>query len=265
MPSRSGGARRDADSRQLLVRYVPAHACAARGAAGRGAAATPSTAPGGAPRCASPGASHRPPRRRPQRRIAAGRARAGAADLLSFTTRRRRRRRCANSTAQSLAALLDARAPDERFRDRADRRAPRDAAAAAGRRRQRSSAWPSPRSRSPTANMAARAHAMISPLSIADVLTILTPVLMWLWASIVGWLLVQRLLLRPLGRTQGAVSAYRPGDQALSLATRAGPAERDRRLGGPSNDGTRRSPVMRPTWRRPRPPDPSWSARCITG
>jgi len=46
---------------------------------------------------------------------------------------------------------------------------------------------------------------------------VLTPILMWLWASFIGWIIVQRVLLRPLKRVQNAISAYKPGDPAVDL------------------------------------------------
>jgi two-component sensor histidine kinase len=61
------------------------------------------------------------------------------------------------------------------------------------------------------AGYAMRLDASIPPVTATDLLVILTPVLMWLWASLVGWIIVQWLLLRPLGRLQGVISAYRPG------------------------------------------------------
>ena len=62
------------------------------------------------------------------------------------------------------------------------------------------------------------------PLTATEALVILTPVLMWLWASLVGWIIVQRLLLRPLGRIQNVISAYKPGDRGLDLPTVHSPA-----------------------------------------
>lgn len=48
----------------------------------------------------------------------------------------------------------------------------------------------------------------IAPFSIAEILTIALPILMWLTAALLGWYLVNRLLLRPLGRLQQAVSHH---------------------------------------------------------
>ena len=48
-------------------------------------------------------------------------------------------------------------------------------------------------------------------ISTVDFLMIVLPVLMWLFAAIIGWLVLQRLLLRPLALVRSAVAAYRPG------------------------------------------------------
>jgi two-component sensor histidine kinase len=62
------------------------------------------------------------------------------------------------------------------------------------------------------------------PVTAAEILMILLPVLMWLLAALIGWLLVDRMLLRPLARMQRAVSAYRPGDRELDIPRLATPA-----------------------------------------
>lgn len=62
------------------------------------------------------------------------------------------------------------------------------------------------------------------PMSLTEILIVLTPILMWLWASLVGWIIVQRLLLRPLGRLQKIISAYKPGDQGVDLPAVSSPA-----------------------------------------
>jgi hypothetical protein len=71
---------------------------------------------------------------------------------------------------------------------------------------------------------AMRLRTYTPPVSATEALVILTPVLMWLWASLVGWIIVQRLLLRPLGRIQDVISAYKPGDRGLDLPTLRTPA-----------------------------------------
>jgi len=60
--------------------------------------------------------------------------------------------------------------------------------------------------------------------SLSEILLVLTPLLMWLWASLVGWIIVQRLLLRPLARIQRIISAYNPGDQGVDLPAVSSPA-----------------------------------------
>lgn len=77
--------------------------------------------------------------------------------------------------------------------------------------------------------MRLRTH--VPPLSASEALVILTPVLMWLWASLAGWIIVQRLLLRPLGRIQDVISAYKPGDRGLDLPTLRTPAHEIGALG----------------------------------
>lgn len=69
------------------------------------------------------------------------------------------------------------------------------------------------------------------PIALSEWIGILTPVLMWLWASLVGWLLVQRLLLGPLGRLQATVSGYKPGDRSLDLSRVSSPAREIGSLG----------------------------------
>jgi two-component sensor histidine kinase len=65
----------------------------------------------------------------------------------------------------------------------------------------------------------------------AETLMVLLPVLMWLAAGLIGWLIADRLLLRPLARMQRAVAAYQPGDRELALPTSATPAREIGELG----------------------------------
>jgi two-component sensor histidine kinase len=67
--------------------------------------------------------------------------------------------------------------------------------------------------------------------ALSDLLAVLAPVLMWLWASLVGWIIVQRLLLQPLGRIQNVISAYRPGDSGIDLPSIRSPAREISNLG----------------------------------
>ncbi len=64
---------------------------------------------------------------------------------------------------------------------------------------------------------ALRIRLPMPPLGLDEIFIVLTPILMWLWASFIGWIIVQRVLLRPLKRIQNAISAYKPGDPAVDL------------------------------------------------
>jgi two-component sensor histidine kinase len=77
------------------------------------------------------------------------------------------------------------------------------------------------------------------PMSLTEILIVLTPILMWLWASFVGWIIVQRLLLRPLGRLQNVISAYKPGDQGVDLRAVSSPAAEIGALGQAFDQVTR--------------------------
>jgi two-component sensor histidine kinase len=66
---------------------------------------------------------------------------------------------------------------------------------------------------------------------LSEIFLVLTPVLMWLWASFIGWIIVQRLLLRPLKRLQNVISAYKPGDPAVDLPAVNSPAQEIGALG----------------------------------
>lgn len=57
-----------------------------------------------------------------------------------------------------------------------------------------------------------------------DRLVLLLPVLMWVAAALLTWLLVSRLLIRPLKRLELAVIRYSPGS-ALDLPRKLGPSE----------------------------------------
>ena len=57
-----------------------------------------------------------------------------------------------------------------------------------------------------------------------DRLLLLLPLLMWVLAALVTWLLVNRLLIRPLKRLERAVIDYQPGRGTLELPRKLGPA-----------------------------------------
>jgi two-component sensor histidine kinase len=61
-------------------------------------------------------------------------------------------------------------------------------------------------------------------ITTVDQIVILLPVVMWFIAALMSWLLVTRLLIQPLRRLQRAVSRYEPGESALELPSKLGPA-----------------------------------------
>ena len=64
----------------------------------------------------------------------------------------------------------------------------------------------------------------VPTITYIDRLVILLPVVMWFIAALMTWLLVTRLLIQPLRRLQRVVSRYEPGESALELPSRLGPA-----------------------------------------
>ncbi len=61
-------------------------------------------------------------------------------------------------------------------------------------------------------------------ITAVDRLLLLLPLLMWIAAAIITWLLVTRLLVRPLKRLERAVLAYRPAAGFLELPSKLGPS-----------------------------------------
>ena len=94
---------------------------------------------------------------------------------------------------------------------------------------------------------------------------LLLPLLMWVAAAMIAWLVVSRLLVRPLKRLERAVVAYRPGEGALDLPRSSAQARRSRSCATPlaAPSAGSRSPSGKPAQR--------WmdsegsSARSITG
>jgi two-component sensor histidine kinase len=93
----------------------------------------------------------------------------------------------------------------------------------------------------PVANgrMELRIRSSAVPISANEMIMILLPVLMWLFAAVIGWLIVNRLLLRPLGEMQRVVAAYQPGDRALDLPRLHSPAREISELGSAFDRVTR--------------------------
>lgn len=69
------------------------------------------------------------------------------------------------------------------------------------------------------------------PISAVEIATIILPLIMWLAAAMLCWLIVDRLLLRPIVRMQKAVLAYSPGGPAISIPDPMTPATEIRDLG----------------------------------
>jgi two-component sensor histidine kinase len=64
----------------------------------------------------------------------------------------------------------------------------------------------------------------VPTITTLDQLMLLLPLAMWIIAALMTWVMVSRLLIRPLKRLQRAVSSYRPGDSELSLPDKVGPS-----------------------------------------
>jgi two-component system, sensor histidine kinase PdtaS len=74
-------------------------------------------------------------------------------------------------------------------------------------------------------SMVSRVSVPAQRIATLDRLVLLLPVLMWVAAAFITWLLVSRLLIRPLRRLQSAVVSYQPGGGGdLDLPRRLGPA-----------------------------------------
>jgi len=69
------------------------------------------------------------------------------------------------------------------------------------------------------------------PLSASETVTMLLPLLMWAAAAIIGWLVVDRLILRPLFQLRTAVAAYQPGQLLEPYRQMSTPAKEIRELG----------------------------------
>ena len=61
-------------------------------------------------------------------------------------------------------------------------------------------------------------------ITTVDRLILLLPVLMWVAAALMTWLLVSRVLIRPLKRLERSVTQYQPGGAAIDLPGKLGPS-----------------------------------------
>jgi two-component sensor histidine kinase len=69
-----------------------------------------------------------------------------------------------------------------------------------------------------------RIGAKVSRITTVERLLLLLPLLMWVMAALISWLLVTRLLIRPLRLLERAVTRLQPGESANVLPDRLGPA-----------------------------------------
>jgi len=70
----------------------------------------------------------------------------------------------------------------------------------------------------------ARIGAPDERITTRDRLILLLPLLMWIAAALMTWVLVSRLLIRPLKRLQNAVMQYQPGETDIELPRQLGPS-----------------------------------------
>lgn len=84
----------------------------------------------------------------------------------------------------------------------------------------------------PISNGQLRVQAVVSieRTPLIDQLVMLMPLLMWLVAALLSWVIVRRLLLNPLARLQRAVSEFQPGEEGLELPEDVGPTSEIRDL-----------------------------------
>ncbi len=70
----------------------------------------------------------------------------------------------------------------------------------------------------------------IEVTTLVDLILMLLPLLMWVAATLLSWVVVRRLLLQPLARLQRAVVSYQPDEGGLVLPTKYGAASEVRDL-----------------------------------
>ena len=72
--------------------------------------------------------------------------------------------------------------------------------------------------------VAVRAVTLVERTPMRDRILMLLPLLMWVAATLLSWILVRRLLLNPLAQLKSAVIEYQPGEENLELPTKFGAA-----------------------------------------
>jgi two-component sensor histidine kinase len=70
----------------------------------------------------------------------------------------------------------------------------------------------------------------IAGTTLVDQVSLLMPLLMWVVATLLSWLVVRRMLLQPLARLQRAVVSYQPDEGGLELPTSFGASSEVREL-----------------------------------
>ncbi len=79
-------------------------------------------------------------------------------------------------------------------------------------------------------NLAARVGIARQRIATLDRLMMLLPLLMWIAAAIISWVLVSQLLVRPLKKLERSVLAYSAGEGPLELPRKLGPSREIREL-----------------------------------
>lgn len=72
--------------------------------------------------------------------------------------------------------------------------------------------------------LSARVGVVQEPIAAFDRMILALPLLMWFAAALIAWLVVNRLLIRPLKKLEGAISDYQPGETESDLPHRLGPS-----------------------------------------
>ena len=72
--------------------------------------------------------------------------------------------------------------------------------------------------------LVARTGSPVPVITQGERLILALPVLMWMIAALIGWVVVTRFLIRPLRRLQRAVIRFEPGDSEAVLPRKLGPA-----------------------------------------
>src|SRR3546814_14868119 len=70
-----------------------------------------------------------------------------------------------------------------------------------------------------------------APISSPLLIAMLLPIVMWIAAAGITWLVVDRLMVYPLRRLRANVSAYRPGETIDMDVIRSNPSQAIRELG----------------------------------